>query len=549
MKDFFRWMFSSESFLPHGHCYLWHTGTLWLNVGSDALIAASYFAIPLALYYFVRRRKNEIAYAWVPLMFAAFILLCGATHVMEIWTVWNPIYRVAGGLKLVTGLVSFGTVVMLVWIMPRVMLLQTPRQLHAEVTARTSELALLNAQLRNEVAARAAAEERLRLADRRKDEFLATLAHELRNPLAPIRHSLKLLDATGIDETKRQWGSKVISRQVQRMALLLDDLLDVSRIATRRFDLKIEPVDLGTLITSAVDTAVPLMEERRHAFQVNVPTESVIVEVDPLRLSQAIANLLSNAAKYTPPGGRISLTVHTEGDALIVTVADSGIGFQRSSIPAMFEMFTRITPELERGESGLGIGLALVKHLVALHGGTVEVNSDGEGRGSEFTLRVPGAVPAGGGPAAATATLAQDSRVAPASIAKVLVIDDNRDSADALTLVLQEDGHQVTVGYSGSEAMELAGRVHPDAVFLDIGMPDISGYDVARRLRREPWGRGILLVAMTGWGQPKDKELAQSAGFDRHFTKPIDPTELQTLLAAFIQARRSPPAAQPRGNQ
>jgi signal transduction histidine kinase len=511
MNKVFGWLFSSSNFMPHGHCFLWQPGTLWLNVGSDALIAASYFAIPGALYYYVRQRKSEIPYGWIPLMFAAFILLCGGTHLMEIWTVWNPIYRAAGALKLVTGLVSFATTLSLIWIMPRVMLLKTPGQLQIEVAARTAELADLNAQLRKEVEARAAAEEQLRLADRRKDEFLATLAHELRNPLAPIRSSLKLLDAPAIDEAKRQWGVKVISRQVHRMALLLDDLLDVSRIARSRLELKKQTVDLGSLIASAVETASPLIEAGKHAFQLQLPQESVTVEVDPLRISQAVANLLTNAAKYTNPGGHISLTVESDAGGLSIRVKDSGIGFEPGVAVEMFEMFAQVSGPQKSGEQGLGIGLALVKAFITLHGGTIEARSAGTGQGSEFEIRIPGSVVAGKG-----AQAALDPSTAPASggaRCKLLVVDDNRDSADALALVLQTDGYEVMV-------------------------PGMTGYEVARRIRQEPWGRDVLLVAMTGWGQAKDKDRAQDAGFDRHFTKPLDPGELQRLLSAFAGDRR-----------
>jgi signal transduction histidine kinase/CheY-like chemotaxis protein len=489
---------------------------------------------PLELYYYVRKRP--ISYAWIPLMFAAFILLCGATHIMEIWTVWNPIYRVAGALKFVTGVVSCATLLSLIWIMPRAMLLQTPGQLQAEVAARTADLAALNAQLRTEIAARTAAEQQLRMADQRKDEFLATLAHELRNPLAPIRHSLKLLDAPGIDEPKRQWSGKVIARQVHRMALLLDDLLDVSRITRSRLELKIEPVDLGSLIASAVETANPLIEEKRHTLHVDLPKEPVAVDVDPLRISQAVANLLTNAAKYTNPGGKISLSVQAEPTGLTIIVADTGIGFEAAALPDLFEMFTQVASP-KQSERGLGIGLALVKGLVALHGGTVHAHSAGLGQGSEFTIYLPGSMVIGR--RANSALDPADHPVALGARCTVVVADDNKDSADALSLVLESDGYAVTTGYSGFEALALAAQQHPDAVILDIGMPDLTGYEVARRLRQETWGRDTLLVAMTGWGQTKDQERAKEAGFDRHFTKPLDAGELQRVLAAFIAKKRN----------
>jgi signal transduction histidine kinase/CheY-like chemotaxis protein len=544
MGDLMQWLFSSENFMPHGHCFLWQPGTLWLNVGSDALIAASYFLIPIALLYFVRHRRKEIPYGWIPLMFGAFILLCGATHVMEIWTVWNPLYREAGALKLVTGIVSLATLISLVYIMPHAMLLKTPRQLQAEVDARTVDLVALNTTLRAEIAARTAAEEQLRVVDRRKDEFLATLAHELRNPLAPIKNSLKVLESPDVQETQRQWGRKVIARQVHRMALLLDDLLDVSRITRGRLDLKVRSVDLGSLISSAVETATPLMDAKGHRFQVQLPHGQTTVEVDPLRVSQALANLLTNAAKYTNEGGLIVLSVHIEAETLKIVVRDSGIGFQATQIPAMFEMFTQIAPPAERPEGGLGIGLALVKGLVALHGGSVEAASAGLGQGAEFTIHLPGTVLVDSHAEAAPEPKSTEGGAS--SGCKILVADDNRDSADSLAMLLEFDGHDVAVTYSGHQALERGREGHPDVVILDIGMPDMTGYEAARRIRLEPWGQKVLLIAMTGWGQAEDKERAKVAGFDRHFTKPIDNGELSLLIIEFMSGRNAgkPPTGQ-----
>ncbi len=523
--------------MPHGHCFLWQPGTLWLNVGSDALIAGSYFLIPIALLYFVRHRRREIPYGWIPLMFGAFILLCGATHVMEIWTVWNPLYREAGALKLVTGIVSFATLISLVYIMPHAMLLKTQRQLQAEVDARTADLVALNTTLRAEIAARTAAEEQLRGVDRRKDEFLATLAHELRNPLAPIKNSLKVLESPDVQETQRQWGRKVIARQVHRMALLLDDLLDVSRITRGRLDLKVRSVDLGSLISSAVETATPLMDAKGHQFQVQLPHGQTTVEVDPLRVSQALANLLTNAAKYTNEGGLIVLSVHIEAETLKIVVRDSGIGFEATQIPVMFEMFNQIAAPGERPEGGLGIGLALVKGLVALHGGSVEAVSAGLGQGAEFTIHLPGTVLVD---SHAEAALEPKSTEGGASSGyNILVADDNRDSADSLALLLEFDGHDVAVTYSGHQALERGREGHPDVVSLDIGMPDMTGYEAARRIRLEPWGQKVLLIAMTGWGQAEDKERAKVAGFDRHFTKPIDTGELSLLIIEFMSDRNT----------
>lgn len=324
----------------------------------------------------------------------------------------------------------------------------------------------------------------------------------------------------------------MISRQVHRMALLLDDLLDVSQITRSRLELKLQSVDLGSLIASAVETASPLIEERKHTFQVALPPESITVQVDPLRISQAVANLLTNAAKYTNPGGHISLLVETDGPALAITVKDTGIGFEPSAAGEMFEMFAQVSRSKATSERGLGIGLALVRAFVALHGGTVEATSGGSDQGSEFRIRIPGSIVTG--KQADVALNPSDLPASEGARCRVLVVDDNRDSADALALVLAADGYRVLVGYSGQQALDIAQQSQPDAIILDIGMPDMTGYEVARRIRQQPWGRDALLVAMTGWGQAKDKERAKAAGFDRHFTKPLDPGELQKLLEAFV---------------
>jgi signal transduction histidine kinase/ActR/RegA family two-component response regulator len=403
-----------------------------------------------------------------------------------------------------------------------------------EVQSRARALEQSNTALTGEVADRQAAEEALREADRRKDEFLATLAHELRNPLAPIRHAVKLLEAPGANDRQRQWGREVIARQVQRMALLLDDLLDVSRITRGRLDLKKDYVELASLVASAVETARPLIDSKQHILQIELPTEPLELEVDPLRLSQALSNLLTNAAKYTDAQGQILLRVSLDAQRLTLLVKDSGIGLSPAAIPRLFEMFSQIDSAIDRAEGGLGIGLALVKGLVALHGGTVEARSSGAGHGSEFSIHLPRSVIIS---RRLTAEVEQSVVVTVAGPrGKVMVVDDNRDAADTLSLVLRMSGHEVLVGHSGKDALELGSREHPDAIILDIGMPDMTGYEAARRVRREAWGRQVLLVAVTGWGQEDDKEKARAAGFDRHLTKPIDPNQLEDVLTAFLAA-------------
>jgi signal transduction histidine kinase/CheY-like chemotaxis protein len=537
MQDIIGWLFSSSGFMPHGHCYLWQPGTLWLNVGSDGLIASAYYAIPVGLYYLVRERRSEIPYPGILLMFAAFIFLCGSTHVMEIWTVWHPDYRQAGLLKALTGIISVATMLALFRIMPRALQLRSPQQLQSEVQSRTAELGRVNEQLREQIAARDLAQTQLRAQDQRKDEFLATLAHELRNPLAPIRHAVKVLGADNAASEQKRWGRDVIDRQAHRMALLLDDLLDVSRITRGRLELKLERVSLSAVITSAVETVRPAIEDKAHQLSVIQPDQRIEILADPLRLSQAISNLLTNAAKFTPHGGRIALTATRTAANLLITVTDSGIGFEPSATPMLFEMFSQANAVAEGSEGGLGIGLSLVRGLVQLHGGTVGAHSRGKGLGSEFTITLPATMLSPAEPPTG-ATPVVSATPAAAKQARVLIADDNRDAADSIGLLLQLEGHEVFVAHSGNEAIAL-GRLHrPDVVILDIGMPDIDGYEVARLARREAWGEHAYLVALTGWGQTDDKESARAAGFDRHLTKPAAPDVVSELITAFIRSGR-----------
>jgi signal transduction histidine kinase/CheY-like chemotaxis protein len=395
-------------------------------------------------------------------------------------------------------------------------------------------------QMLDEVQARTRALERselaLRAADRRKDEFLATLAHELRNPLAPIRHAVKLLEASLPDEEQRKWARQVISRQVQRMALLLDDLLDVSRITRGRLDLKPAVVELDTLIGTAVETARPLIEAKRQRLAVERPSQTLLLRVDPLRLSQSLSNLLTNAAKYTDEGGDIKIIVTGSEHEISLAVRDTGIGLDPSVIPELFEMFSQVESALERAEGGLGIGLALVKGLVSLHGGRVAASSAGPGRGSEFTIHLPSTLVVAETTGKGADVTAPAGTATPPASCRILVADDNRDAADSLALVLEMAGHEVYTAHDGREALIVAREHRPRVAILDIGMPDMSGYDVANAIRRETWGADTYLLAVTGWGQIEDKERARRSGFDEHLTKPVDPDRLEKLIASHVAA-------------
>ncbi|HEY9024794.1 MAG TPA: ATP-binding protein, partial [Burkholderiaceae bacterium] len=376
----------------------------------------------------------------------------------------------------------------------------------------------------NDITTRKNDERVLQEADRRKDEFLATLAHELRNPLAPIRQAATISRLPQATEAQKRWSHEVIERQVRHMALLLDDLLDVSRITRGRLALRRGANSLHEMIEAAVETARPLIDARQHVLEVVLPQAAIVMQADPLRVSQIVANLLTNAAKYTDPHGRIRLLAALDADDVVIEVSDNGIGIAPESLPEVFDMFTQLRGTGDRA-SGLGIGLALTKGLVELHGGTIGVRSEGAGRGSVFTVRLP----RGEAPAAAPAP---DDGVEPraASARRILVADDNRDAAESLAALLQLEGHEVTLAYDGADALVAYERVHPQVCLLDIGMPLRTGNEVAAEIRARDGGRAPTLVAITGWGQDGDRMQALAAGFDHHLTKPIDPAQLLRLI-------------------
>jgi PAS domain S-box-containing protein len=370
-------------------------------------------------------------------------------------------------------------------------------------------------------------EEALRKADQRKDEFLATLAHELRNPLAPIRTAAEMLTLPNLEPKQLSWSRQVIHRQVEHMARLLDDLLDVARITRGKLQLRLQPVDLTTIVDTAVEAARPLLAARDHSLTVKLPSELPSFDADPVRLAQILSNLLTNAAKYTDsPGGRIELTGRVDRGMLRISVKDNGIGLSPAALAGIFNMFSQIHHSHRRADGGLGIGLALVKGLVDLHGGTIEVFSEGAGRGSEFVVTLPCRVSDASQPAAP----ARPASEAPVC-RKILVADDNQDAANTLSLLLRLAGHDVRTAHGGHLALKLASEFKPEFAFLDIGMPDLDGYEVARRLRLTDGGCDVRLIALTGLGQEEDKRRAHDAGFDHHLTKPVDPQRLDALLA------------------
>ncbi len=411
---------------------------------------------------------------------------------------------------------------------------------NASLQRANAELEAANASLHSEVAERLRVEQALKEADRHKDEFLAMLAHELRNPLAPIHNAVQLMGKRTIPDPQIVWARDLIARQLGHLTRLVDDLLDVSRITRGKIKLTQEVIDLGSLISRAIETVHPLLDERRHSLKLELPDPEVKLRGDPTRLTQAISNVLGNAAKYTDTGGEVSLTVsHTE-EELEIRVRDNGIGIEASALPFVFELFTQIDRDSGHAQGGLGIGLALVKRLVEMHGGSVSASSEGPGKGSEFRIRLPrhrdtsDAAAVKGGATGSPATMLVTPVVAGSATRRgrrILIADDNNDALESLATLLQLGGHEVFTATNGGTALQCAEHNLPEVVLLDIGMPLLDGYEVARRIRAQPWGQRITLVALTGWGQDSDRRRSREAGFDSHMVKPLDLDVLADLLA------------------
>ena len=369
-------------------------------------------------------------------------------------------------------------------------------------------------------------EHALREADRRKDEFLATLAHELRNPLAPIRNSLEILKRADDDVELLRRSRDTIERQLGHMVRLVDDLLDVSRITRDKIELRRSRVELKTVLSQAVETVRPLIEEKQHALEYRLPETPLYLEADPVRLAQIFSNLLNNACKFMESGGRITVRAEQLDGEAVVAVGDSGPGIEADKIDNIFEMFSQVDTSLSRSSGGLGIGLTLVKRLVEMHGGQVAARSEGPGKGSEFTVRLPAMA------AVAEAASEDAGHGAGESLYhRILVVDDNRDGAESLAMLLRMNGHDTRLAYDGFEAVEAARQFRPQLILLDIGLPGLNGFDACRRIRSEDWGRDIMMVALTGWGQDQDRRKSREAGLDAHLVKPVDYQALIRLLA------------------
>ena len=401
--------------------------------------------------------------------------------------------------------------------------------LNVSLQQANAELERANAALQGEVTVRSRAEDALRQADRHKDEFLAMLAHELRNPLAPIRNAVHLMRMKALQDPQMCLARDVIERQLSQLTRLVDDLLDVSRITRGKINLTRQPLKVSELIARAVETVEPIIQGRSQVLTVELPEQPPVVDGDCMRLTQAIANVLGNAAKYTDAGGSIVLQVCARARDVEIRVRDTGIGIPAEVLPKIFDLFTQLDQRMERPQSGLGIGLALVRRLVEMHGGSVSAHSEGAGRGSEFViclpLMTPAVLPAVGD------QLTAECQAARPQHRRILVADDNLDALESLAALLALNGHEVHRAQDGAAALQAAMRHRPEVIFLDIGMPQMDGYEVARRIRAHEWGKELLLIAVTGWGQESDRQRSFAAGFDFHLVKPVDLEKLNQLLS------------------
>jgi CheY-like chemotaxis protein len=375
----------------------------------------------------------------------------------------------------------------------------------------------------------------LREQDRRKDEFLALLAHELRNPLAPLRNGLQVIRLAAHDATAVAQARGMMERQLGHMVRLIDDLLDISRISQNKMELRRSRVLLEDVVAAAVETARPLIEAAQHDLTISLPADPIPLDADLTRLAQVFGNLLTNSAKYTGHGGRIELAADRHGDYVVVSIRDTGIGIPAEALPRIFDMFSQVDRGIERSTGGLGIGLALVKGLAEMHGGSVEAESEGPGRGSTFTVRLPLDIDR-----ETSIMTVDDDSLSARNPRRILVVDDSRDSASSMAKVLELLGSEVRTAHDGLEAIQVAEAFRPEVILMDVGMPRLNGYEATRRIRQQPWGLDVRIIALTGWGQEEDRQLSRGAGCDGHLVKPVSLDDLEKLLADL---EANPPAA------
>ena len=526
----------STGFMPHGHCYLWRGPLVALHLGSDLLIGVSYTAISLTLAYLVYRTRGAIPFHWMILAFGTFIIACGATHFMEVWTLWRPDYWLSGNVKLLTAAASVATAIALPPLVPRALALVRADQLAASRKLELDERAELLMQAQS---ARAYAE----AANRAKDQFLAVVSHELRTPLSPILAWSRMLRVGSLDPASAHRALEAIERNASAQAQLIEDLLDVSRIVSGKLRLEVRPVELVPVIEAAIEASRPAAEAKSLRLQTILDPQTGAVSGDPQRLQQIAWNLLSNAIKFTPKGGTVRVTLQRVDSHAEISVIDSGQGIGHEAIPHLFERFWQAESGADRRYGGLGLGLAIVRHLCELHGGSVTADSAGPGQGSEFRVSLPllsvTALAIGDRrhPRASDGPHAGEMARIPGT--RVLVVDDEPDSNEAVKAVLVACGAEVRVAASAAQALDILDTWVPDVLVSDVGMPETDGYALIARLRARPRERGgaIPAVALTAYARAEDRVKALASGFQMHVPKPVDPVELTVVVASLASPR------------
>jgi len=537
----------TTGFMPHGHCYLWRPSLVALHLTTDSLIGVSYTVIASTLAYFVFRARGALPFHWMFLAFGTFIIACGATHFMEIWTLWWPDYWLSGTVKALTAVASVATAVALPPLVPRALQLVDAERISEERRIELDERARLLEEARVATAAAESARQVAEKANRTKDEFLAVVSHELRTPLTPILTWTRLLRSNPAARADLEQALASIERAARTQAQIVDDLLDVSRIVSGKLRLDVRPVDLPPVIEAALDAVRPAAEAKGILVQSILDPTAGPVSGDAERLQQVLWNLLSNAIKFTPRNGSVAVVLERVGSHVEVTVADTGCGVPADKLSHLFERFWQADTGPSRAHGGLGLGLAIVRHLVELHGGTVSAHSDGTDRGSTFRVRLPLRVAATETPRAgrepATAHEAgpplDTGSLARLDGQRILVVDDDDDTTRTLAVLLSLQGAEVRTAASAAQGLEIVAAWQPHVLLSDIGMPGEDGYAFLERVRALPAERGgrVPAIALTAYARVEDRVRVLSSGFEMHLTKPVDPAEL--LAVVVTVARRT----------
>jgi signal transduction histidine kinase/ActR/RegA family two-component response regulator len=523
---------NASGYMPHAHCYLWEPRLVALHGISDALIGSAYVVISLTLAFLVYRARDHIPFHWMVLAFGIFIIACGMTHFMEVITLWTPVYWLSGDVKVVTAIASMTTAIALPPLVPRILALVEAEHL---AERRREQLAASNLLLVQAEEARAKAEE----ADRAKDQFLAMVSHELRTPLSPILAWSRMLKTGKLTEDRERRAVEAIERNASTQAQLIEDLLDVSRIVTGKLRLDVRPIAPGKVVETAVDSLRPSADAKHIRLQLVLDPNAGMVLGDPDRLQQVVWNLVSNAIKFTPKGGRVHVALERVNSHAELSVTDTGRGIAPELLPHVFERFWQADGGIQRRHGGLGLGLAIVRHLVEAHGGEVSAHSDGLERGTVFVVKLPVMVtteyathPARQHPSARGKALVSD--LVSLEGRRALVVDDEPDSNEVVAALLTSRGAEVRVAASAEQALAILDRWRPDVIVSDIGMPEEDGYSFIGRVRARPPEKGgcIPAVALTAYARVEDRVQILTAGFQMHVAKPVDPSELVTVVAS-----------------